>query len=197
MRSPCPVLAVVLAALLAAPAAAKKPLVMALRWTPTSELSDFEGLQVAQLGAIRFRLERLADERGQRDLVGENREEDDETLPVTTRDDVAAWTTAAVRDVLDRAGLHLVDSEPQVVLSGAVRRLFVTERSTYEGNVALWLTARTPTGEPLWEGLANGAATRWGRSYKAENYNEVFSDSVLDAVVKLLQDPAFATAVKR
>jgi len=42
-------------------------------------------------------------------------------------------------------------------------------------------------GNTGWLSVASGAAKRWGRSYKAENYYEVLSDSLLEAVFKLLK----------
>ena len=42
-------------------------------------------------------------------------------------------------------------------------------------------------GKILWKGLASGEATRFGRSYKAENDYEVLSDAVVNTVSSMLQ----------
>jgi hypothetical protein len=47
----------------------------------------------------------------------------------------------------------------------------------------------------LWKGLAVGRATRFGRSYKLENYHEVLSDSLVEAVSRLLSDQVFVSVL--
>ena len=185
--------------LLGAPAAAhaKKPLTaMALQWSPTSELSEFGEVDLTGIGALELQLGSFDDERDVRDRVGENREDDARVMMVSTPDDVAAFVRQGLQATIGRVGLRTVETDGDVVLSGAVRRFFVTERQTYVGEVAIWLVARSRAGEVLWEGLANGSATRFGRSYKAENYNEVFSDSVMGAAMALLQNKSFAAVLR-
>jgi len=50
-------------------------------------------------------------------------------------------------------------------------------------------------GKTLWNGLASGEATRFGRSYKAENYYEVLSDAVVNTVSSMLQAVDFQKAI--
>jgi hypothetical protein len=61
--------------------------------------------------------------------------------------------------------------------------------------VVLQLTVSDPDGKTLWKGLASGDATRFGRSYKAENYYEVLSDAVVNTVSSMLQAAEFQRAL--
>ncbi len=45
--------------------------------------------------------------------------------------------------------------------------------------------------------VVDGDATRWGRSYKAENYYEVMSDMLLRATYNLLSNEGFRTALAK
>lgn len=185
-------------AFLAGQAGAKKLLTdMALQWTPTVEIDELEPPASAEgIGALSFEVTGFVDERRDTAMIGENREEK-KPLPVSTRADVPAWVAEGFRDVLSRLGLRVVDHGGDIVLSGALRRFFVTETHTYDGEVAVWVTAKTPGGELLWEGVVTGASHRFGRSYKADNYNETLSDATFYAAARLLQDDSFRTAVRR
>ena len=84
-----------------------------------------------------------------------------------------------------------------VIISGEVRQFFVEETSTYKGHVLLRLSARNRADKTLWSGVVAGDATRFGHSYSAENYYEVFSDSIISAVSSLLQEADFRAALAR
>ena len=67
---------------------------------------------------------------------------------------------------------------------------------TYNGDVRLKVTLIDPSGTSLWTGITSGAATRFGRSYRAENYYEVLSDSLVKAVQNLMQNASFRSALE-
>jgi hypothetical protein len=46
-------------------------------------------------------------------------------------------------------------------------------------------------------GIVNGDATRFGRSYKAENYFEVMTDMLLRATYNLLSSDGFRAALAK
>ncbi len=50
-------------------------------------------------------------------------------------------------------------------------------------------------GNTLWKGLASGEATRFGRSYKIEDYYEVLSDAVVNTVSSMLRSAEFRKAL--
>jgi len=168
-----------------------------LAYIPTTTLGDKEAVDLTGMLKTKIRLGEFADRRSEKKLIGENREKADKgkVLPVSTRDDVAAWIKARFSDELGRYGLSVVDSGGDVVLSGEVRRFFVTEDSTYGGDVGILITLTDASGKELWQGMANGAATRWGRSYKLENYQEAWSDSLFEAIYSLMENPEFRKAL--
>jgi hypothetical protein len=59
------------------------------------------------------------------------------------------------------------------------------------------LTVTDRDGNTLWKGLASGEATRFGRSYKIENYYEVLSDAVVNTVSSMLRSAEFRKALSR
>jgi hypothetical protein len=161
-----------------------------LKWKATSELKL--GTMEMALAPVQF--ETFQDVRDNKEAIGENRE-DDKPKPVTTNDDVGAFVGIHMRELFDRAGLKTVDSNGEVMIKGEVKQFFVRETSTYKSEVVVHLTVVGRGGQTLWSGLASGDATRFGRSYKLENYYEVLSDAVVNTVSSMLQSPEFQRAL--
>ena len=165
---------------------------MPLQWKPTSELAS----GTTDMDATQIRFEAFQDVRNDKEKVGENLE-DAQPKPVTTTDDVGAFVSSHVRDLFDRAGLKIVDSDAAVTIKGEVRQFFAKETSTYNSQVEVQLTLLDRDGNTIWKGLASGEATRFGRSYKIENYYEVLSDAVVNTVSSLLRSEEFRKALAR
>ncbi len=162
-----------------------------LQWKPTSELK----LGAAQMPQTPIEFESFQDARADKAAIGENREDDAHPKPVTTRDDVGAFVSGHMRELFERAGLKTVDSNAAVTIRGEVRQFFVRETGTYKGEVAVHLTVIGHDGRTLWSGVASGEATRFGRSYKLENYDEVLSDALVNTVSSMLQSAQFQKAL--
>jgi hypothetical protein len=168
-----------------------------LKWTPTSTLSEM-GPPVDISGPLlttKVSVEPLVDTRQNPSLVAENREKADKVRQMTTSSDVAGFVSEHLKDSLRGAGLTIVDGSADVSISGEIRKFFVTEMNTYNGEIALMIRVKNSAGEELWVGIANGDSTRWGRSYSAANYYETMSDMVLRATYNLLANPAFREAL--
>jgi hypothetical protein len=161
-----------------------------LEWRPTSDLR----LGTAQMTASPVTVAAFTDGRDNKEAIGENREADD-PKPVTTSDDVGAFVSTHIRQLIDQAGIKTVDSDGAVTIKGEVKKFFVREAGTYKSEVAIHLTVIDQDGKTLWNGLASGEATRFGRSYKAENYYEVLSDAVVNTVSSMLQAADFQKAI--
>jgi len=164
---------------------------VSLQWKPTSELK----LGAVQMPQAPIHFEAFEDARADKAAIGENREDDAHPKPVTTRDDVGAFVSSHMRELFDRAGLKTVDSNAAVSIRGEVRQFFVRETGTYKAEVAVHLTVIGRDGSTLWSGLASGEATRFGRSYKLENYDEVLSDALVNTVSSMLQSAQFQKAL--
>jgi len=163
---------------------------MHLQWRPTSELAS--GTTDMDVTTIRF--EPFQDVRNDKEKVGENLE-DDAPKPVTTTDDVGPFVSSHMRHLFDRAGLKTVDDDAAVTIKGEVRQFFARETSTYNSQVEVQLTVVDRDGNTIWKGLASGEATRFGRSYKIENYYEVLSDAVVNTVSSMLRSAEFRKAL--
>jgi len=161
-----------------------------LRWRATSDLK----LGTMEMAQTPIQVEPFQDARANPETIGENRE-DEAPKPVTTNDDVGAFVSRHLRDLLDKGGLKTVDSDGAVIIKGEVKQFFVRETSTYKSTVAIHLTVMSRDGQTLWSGTASGDATRFGRSYKLENYYEVLSDALVNTVSSMLQSPEFQKAL--
>lgn len=169
-----------------------------LAYTPTTTLGDKDPIDLSGAFKVKIRVGPFTDARAQTDRIGENREDADKgrIRPVTTRDDVAAWVRARVADELGRYGLTVVEQGEDVLLTGDIRRFFVTEDSTYESDVGILISLYDESAKELWQGMANGTATRWGRSYKLENYEESWSDGLFEAIYSLVSSGEFRSALR-
>lgn len=191
----------VLVAAAFAPSAAlakKKPLHdIPLVWKPTDEIGELGTVDLTGLGSVEVRVEPFADGRDEPAKIGANMEDADEgkVLEVTTSDEVGPWVADRFAWAIEQFGIDTADEGGTVVLTGEVKRFFVTESQTYDSDVGVKITLEAPDGTVLWEGLANGSATRFGRSYRADNYYETLSDAVLQAAFDLLQNDAFRKAL--
>jgi hypothetical protein len=169
-----------------------------LKWTPTSTLGEMGAIDVSgALLTTKIHLDAFVDTRQNPSLIAENREKAGKIRPVTTSGDVAAFVTDHLRQSLHGAGLNTVDGGADVNISGEIRQFFVTEVNTYDGEISLLIHVKDGGGKELWTGAVTGGATRWGRSYKAENYYEAISDMVLRATYNLLANPGFREALAK
>jgi hypothetical protein len=173
-------------------AEAKTPLLehVPLRWRATSDLK----MGAMEMAQTPIQVEPFQDARATPEAIGENRE-DEAPKPVTTTDDVGAFVSKHLRDLLDKGGLKTVDSDGAVIIKGEVKQFFARETSTYKSTVAIHLTVMSRDGQTLWSGTASGEATRFGRSYKLENYYEVLSDALVNTVSSMLQSPELQKAL--
>ena len=178
--------------LLAGGASQSTPLV----WRPTSSLAEGAG----PLNLLAFTGQKIAvlpftDSRKDQGTLGENQEKDAPRL-VTTPDRVPPFIRTHMLALMKEMGLPMTEKveEATVVVSGELLRFDVVEKETYQGEfralVEVWAGER-----PLWKGLVTGRATRFGRSYKLENYHETLSDSLVHGVSRMLTDAAFLGAL--
>jgi hypothetical protein len=93
--------------------------------------------------------------------------------------------------------MNIVDGPADLNISGEIRRFFVTEVSTYGGEISLLIHVKNGAGKELWTGVVTGDSTRWGRSYSAANYYETMSDMVLSATHNLLATGGFHDALAK
>lgn len=167
-----------------------------LVWSPTTEMGEAGAVDLTGLFDLTLAISQLEDKRETPELIGENREDEDKgtILTVTTSDSVAEFVTTHMKTVIGDLGLELADEVADATISGEVKKFFCLEENVYQGEVLLKIKV-VSDGETLWAGVAGGSSKRFGRSYKDENYYEVLSDSLLDAVVNLFNVDTFREAL--
>ena len=167
-----------------------------LEWTPTSSLAESMGpLNLLPLAKAKVWVKPFTDARADKAVVGENQEKS-VALTISTKDDVAAFLHDHLVALYKEAGIPMAATpgEATAVVSVEVLRCKVTEKDTYKGELSLLIQVEAG-GKPLWRGTVMGEATRWGRSYKLENYYEAISDSLMDAVGKSLKSDPYLKAL--
>jgi len=162
-----------------------------LQWKPTSELK----LGTMEMSQAPIQFETFQDARDNKEAIGENLE-DEKPKPVTTSADVGAFVATHMRELFERAGLKTVDGNGAVTIKGEVKQFFVRETNSYRSEIAVHLTVVGRDGRTLWSGLAAGDASRFGRSYRLENYYETLSDAVVNTVSSMLQSAEFQKALR-
>jgi len=169
-----------------------------LKWSPTSTLSEWGAVDLS--GATittKIHWDGIADARENPTLVAENREKESNIRTLTTSTDVAAFVSDHMKESLHGAGLNIVDSGADVNVSGELRKFFVTETGTYNGEISVLFHVKNAAGKELWTGIISGDASRWGRSYNAANYFETMSNMILSATYNLLNNAAFRDSLAK
>lgn len=165
-----------------------------LLWKPTTGMFAMGPSEMAGLEDARLQVDPVVDKRANPELIGQNREEQT-PRPVTTPDDVPAFVTNRMKALISIAGIKVADTGSTAILNTELRQFFVDETNTYQAEVILRVTLTDADGKVLWSGLTSGASARHGRSYKADNYYETLSDSLVGAVRQLIQNRGFRQAL--
>jgi hypothetical protein len=186
-------LVVVLGLGLSGPAFAQKTLEgIPLVWKPTNK-KDAGVVNLGELLNVKIQVQGFADTRSDKAKFGES-QEGKAPKPVTTSGNVAEFCTENFRNALKQYGLTVVPNGGDVVVGGEILEFMVIETNTYKGEVRLKLTVNRG-GKTEWAGVTSGTSSRWGRSYKAENYYETISDSLLEATTNVIRDEGFRKAL--
>lgn len=165
-----------------------------LLWKPTTGMFSIGSAELAELQNARLQIDPVIDKRENPALIGQNREEQT-PRKVTTPEDVSAFVTNRMKALVSAAGIKVVDGGGTAILKTELRQFFVDETDTYQAEVILRVTLTDPDGNVLWSGLTSGASARRGRSYRADNYYETLSDSLVGAVQQLIQNRGFRKAL--
>jgi hypothetical protein len=175
------------------------PMSIPLRWAPTKE----HHIPAASADALRqqaIRVDRFEDVRSDR-TIGKNTEtrindQQKGDWLVSTTDDVGPFLSARFKDVLATSAIVAVEADATRVIKAQVQRFFVTEGSSYKADVVVHFVVEDGAGRTLWQGVAEGHADQWGRSYHAENYQESLSNAFLEATDALFGNAEFLQAFR-
>jgi Uncharacterized lipoprotein len=189
-----------IAALVIVPATGCRPpvtqLAVPLEYRPTStlQLGQFGGPLAAAppLGVT------VSDDRTDKTAVGTNVEEKDHPVPVlAAQESPEQFVREAVSRGLSESGLTIAPdpSQARCTLRLSITRFWTEESSLYRGSVAANAALVTKSGKSLWNGAVSGTSKRFGRSLSPENYQETFSDAVVELVQNLLGDSRLRDAL--
>lgn len=167
-----------------------------LVWSPTSPMSEREPIDVKGLEGIKFQVEPFTDKRADPALIGRNVDKVPLRM-ITTNENVARFVTYHVKSLMSGLGLQVVESGGDVVLNGAVMKFFVDEARRYKAEVELQVVFTDSSGKTIRAVSTTGTASRFGISYKAANYYEVLSDSLIGAVHQMVGNPDFRKSLVR
>jgi len=165
-----------------------------LEWRPTSPMSEREPVDLTGLEGIKLQIDPFTDTREDPAFIGRNTSK----VPyrkVTTNQDVARFVTYQVKLLFSGLGLKVAESGADVILKGEIRKFFVEEANRYNAEVGLRATLTDTEGKILWVITISGSTSRFGISYKADNYYEVLSDALIGAVHELVRSPGLRKAL--
>ena len=165
-----------------------------LVWKPTTNVSSLGSVDLTGMGNVKLQVAKVADGRQNPTLLGENKEKGVPRI-ISTTDDVPAFVTDHMKQLISGAGINVVDSGATRILKTELKQFYVEEMDLYKGDVRMVVTLTDANGKSLWTGTTGGSASRFGRSYKAENYFEALSDSLIEATYNLLRNPSFHDAL--
>ena len=179
---------------LATASAADKLENIPLVWKPTKPMSERSPVDLKGLEGIKLQIDSFTDKREDPAFIGRNMNK----VPprkVTTNEHVARFVTYQVKLLMSGLGLNVVDSGGDVILKGEVRKFFAEETNRYNAEVDLQATLTDANGKILWAVATTGTSSRYGISYKADNYYEVLSDALVGATHELAHNPGFRKAL--
>jgi hypothetical protein len=167
-----------------------------LKFRPTSQMKM--GTFAGEIPDTTVNVGPVTDARDNKDQIGENVEEKT-PVAVFAASDPTEFVGQTLKDLLSRAGLKLNDNKDQAdrVLAADLHRFWTQESNTYEAEVRATVTVNDKGGRQLWKGTINGTAERFGKSLSPENYQEVFSDAMVNMVQDLLNNPGFRASLKK
>ena len=170
-----------------------------LLWKPTDTISDLDAIDLTVFQNISFTIKPFNDVRKKPSEIGSNVEKKSfgTIRYVTTRDNVSEWLTDRFGKILSEFDIAVVKDRDTLSLEADIVKFYVTEESLYKAIVGLKVRLRSRNGDMLWEGMIAATSSRWGNSYKAENYYEALSNACIDVVYSLLKNDSFLQAVKK
>ncbi len=150
-------------------------------------------------GNLKLYVAQVQDMRVERSRIGENREQ-----PATGARPITASGIAPaqfVRDVFTRelptVGITTIGAPTGAnrILSFELRQFYVIEVDTYRAVVVGEVKVTDGAGQVLFKTGVTGEDKTFGRSFSAENYQQVLSNATVDVLDNLLKTSAFVAAL--
>ena len=135
----------------------------------------------------------IIDKRKNPDQIGENVEKSKAVPAKAPSQEVLSSIEKAFKKEFSRAGLNVVDDKgkAQRIVQVSLMNLWVQEKNTFDAVVVNHVEVKDKMGKVLYSQGFKGAATRWGRSYSADEYRKVISDAVVELLKNMFKNDAF------
>jgi hypothetical protein len=170
-----------------------------LRYSPQESVGTSVPALTADISQLPVRLS-IADGRTVNDpmVIGESSDGNDRNWPVRVKNDLVAWANEVLAKNAGDWGIRTAPDAP-LTLAGKLTRFHVGESnkavgSTYNADVAVSFVLSDSRGRTLWQGTAQGDATRYGKSRSEENVNEILSDAMKEVYANILAEPELQNA---
>lgn len=116
-------------------------------------------------------------------------------VKVRVKEPVLPYVSVLLAKFFPRFGVTLFDHSPDYLISGKLRRFFVTEDQGAMSEVTLHLVVSTVRGDMIWEGDVTGSVVREGKPLKAGTYNLVLGEGILRAMLQFVKSEQLQQAV--
>jgi hypothetical protein len=159
-----------------------------------------EPLSGSLSGEVKVHLEAVEDRRENKEEIGVNRE-DATPIPIYAGGDKtpAEFIHDVVEEELKNFGADVTDAPEAAdrVVEMELRKFFVEETNNYRAEVSAAVEVRDKGGRSLWKQVVSGQGRTFGRSLKAENYQQTLSDATRRMIEQLFNNPNFQSALAR
>jgi hypothetical protein len=165
------------------------PLELRATQVPNAATSMPQGLGRAYVPAVQ-------DARAQQDRIGENRE-NSPAIPVYAASSPTVFVRETLIEQLKTNGIPVAESAAaaDAIVVVTLNRFWAEESPNYDAQVVLAVEVRGKGGAVLWSGTASGNDGTFGRSLSVENYQQVLSNALVNAVAVLVAKPQFQQAL--
>jgi len=196
-RTPPAHLAVLICLTLTGCFAKPSSVVTPLKYRPTSQLNmnTFAG----DLPEATVHIAPVVDRRESPQQIGENLENKKPIPVLVGPTQPADFVHDTMATLVGRTGLKVMPAPASAdrVLVTELLHFWTRETDTYDAEIRATVAVQDRGGRQLWKGTLNGTAKRFGRSLSQENYQEAFSDAMVELVQGMLNNSGFRAALKR
>lgn len=155
-----------------------------LEWLTEGEFDKIRNLDANILNSAKIAISSINDKRNYSEVIGKYIEDSEsaKTYKVSTTQNIPEWVESKFKATLNNYGVNIVDkSSANFLIDIYILKFFVLEEGSYKATTALNIKFSNKSGTPLFERRITGKASAWGKTYKDEYYNEVLSESLINA----------------
>ena len=138
----------------------------------------------------------VIDNRDHKDRIGDNLEEAT-PVPIYADSNPTEFVRRSISDQLKGDGVNITNNpmEADLTMTVTLNRFWVAESPNYEANIAIAVELKGRGDMSVYNGLATGHDSTFGKSLSVENYQQVLSNAMVNVVAGLVAKPDFQKAL--